>query len=153
MIYQITHTKDSKYIFTTDDGIVYTVYFDINSGIFPNDELDKHAIYVGFICTPDKGISNRIYDNRVSETIMYIIANMFGKNKQYIIIYICSDKDNQGKQRSRLFGRWYSNSPLKDKIIYTPKNISNSYFGILYSKKHPNINDIEDYLNSDGFEI
>jgi hypothetical protein len=103
---------------------------------------------MGFTCTPKQEIFDRRYNIRIGETIMHIIANMFKENNWYIIMYVCSADNQQDRQRSILFRNWYSNSQLASKIVHTPKKIGDSYYGSLYSKKHPDIEEIEYYLDN-----
>lgn len=143
--YQITLSKDSNnYHFSTESGLVYTVYVDKNSNIFPLEEIDRNALYLGFTCVPTQAMFEREYDPKVGLTIMAIVAALIRKNPHQIITYVCSPKDGQARQRSIAFSRWYNDSPLK-KTVELKKRVfeSHTYCGVLYRKNHPNIDDIE----------
>lgn len=143
--YQITLSKDSNnYYFSTESGLAYTVYADRRSNIFPLEEIDRNAIYIGFTCVPAKALFEREYDPRVGLTVMAIVASLIRENPKFIITYVCSPKDGQARQRSIAFSRWYNESPL-EKTVKLKKRIfeSHAYCGVLYRKNHPNIDDIE----------
>jgi hypothetical protein len=143
--YPTTHTpKSNDFFFATETGHSYRVYFDTKTGSHPNEAIDKLTIYLGFICTPKQEPFSRIHDSKIGSTIMWIVANMFKAYKHAIISYVCSPEDGQARARLITFGKWYNESPLKEKITHLPKRIGrDNCFGIMYSKKHPLIEQIE----------
>ena len=139
--YPVTRSKTSSdFCFVTDSGVTYNVYFDTNTPILPNDDLDRYSIFMGFSCIPPNGNG---FDARVEPTIILIIANMLKSNKKYIITYFCSSQNKQERGRAILFERWYKRSPLTEKIAHKQKRNANNYFGALYCKKHREIESIE----------
>jgi hypothetical protein len=141
--YQTTHIAESNsFVFVTDTGLKYTIYFDFNSKIFPNENLDEYAIYMGFSREPLQVPFGRKHDPRVGETIMYLVANIFNQHKRALILYVCSPADQQARQRSIAFRKWYAESHLTEKIEHMPRKIGGTYTGALYSKKHPLIDEI-----------
>src|SRR5688572_30822830 len=137
-IYQITPTKGSgEFVFSTDSGYTYTVYFDLNRGIYPDEDLDKLAIYMGFSCAPKYEKGEGKHDPKSSATIMHSIANMLAAYPGYFITYICSFSNGQEIQRAILFRKWYNESVLKNKVEHKQKKTAdNTYCGALYSKNH-----------------
>lgn len=143
-LYQTTHiAKSNEFVFVTESGQTYRVYFDKKAPIFPLEELDEHAIYMGFSCTPKQVKFDRNHDAKIGNTIMWIIANMFASNKRYIITYVCSPEDGQERQRSITFGKWYNESNLSQKIRLERKNYDGTYCGVLCSKKHPLLEELD----------
>jgi hypothetical protein len=130
-------------VFVTDYGYTYTVYFDFDSGIFPHEELDEYAVYMGFNCVPRQEKFDRIHDPRIGATVMRIVANMFLFNPWYLVSYVCSAQDGQARQRFIAFGKWYGDSPMEKKIGHFRRNYNGTYCGVLYSKKHPLIDELE----------
>jgi hypothetical protein len=149
--YPTTHTAHSNnhsFTFTTDSGQVYEVYFDMSNGMFPDPEIDQNAMYIGFSCKPPQEKFDRNHDPRIGITIMYILANMFNTYKRAIFSFVCSPADGQARNRYITFARWYSQSPIKEKIELLRKQIGGTYCGILFSKKHPDLDKIEFNFNN-----
>jgi len=142
--YPITHIKISNsYVFVTARGQTYTVYFDLHTGILPEESLDEYAVYMGFSCEPVKEMFDRKFDPRIGDTIMLIIANLFKAYPRTILTYVCSPADGQARQRSIAFGKWFNDSPLRDKLCHLKNDFAGTYCGTLYSKKHPLAEEIE----------
>jgi hypothetical protein len=109
----------------------------LNKGIYPDEDLDKLAIYMGFSCVPKLEKGEGKHDPKIGATIMHIIANMFLAYPRYFITYICSSSNGQERQRAILFRRWYNESVLKNKVEHKQKKTAeNTYCGALYSKNH-----------------
>ncbi len=136
--YQTTHIAISnRYRFSTEAGHAYEVYFDLKSGVLPDEDLDDYTMYIGFTCVPEFIPFENDYDARTGETIMWLIANTFRDYKRAILVYVCSPKDKYARHRSIAFRRWHNESPLKEKITLLTKENNRTYYGALFNKKHP----------------
>lgn len=129
----------NRFNFVNSEGNLYEVYFDKNSPIIPDEDIDEYAVYMGFTRVPpfqsfDK---EKDYDPRVEVTIMYLIENFFKSNKRGVLVYVCSSQEKYARQRSITFRKWFSNSTLKDKFKHLPNKFGETYTGAIYSQKHP----------------
>ena len=150
--YPITLSGNNGFNFLTDSGHTYFVYFDGSSQIFPDERVNKLTYYFGFTCTPALKMLERNYDPRVGTTIMLIIANFLANNPKAILAYMCSALDQQDRHRNISFGKWYSTSILKDKFELLKSKLEDTYCGVIYDKKHPKIEIIEEAFLSFTFD-
>lgn len=154
--YQTTLIAETgSYFFTSDSGHQYTVYFDTKSSIFPNEDLDRHAVYIGFSCVPEIEKFQTEYDPKIGVTIMWLIANFFQNHKNAILTYVCSPRNNYARHRFITFSKWFKESGLSERLELKKKIIGNTYCGALIGKK----NSLHDALeiamldfNEDKFE-
>ena len=65
---------------------------------------------------------------------------------------MCSALDQQDRHRNISFGRWYSASILKDKFELLKSKVEDTYCGVIYDKKHPKIEIIEEAFLSFTFD-
>lgn len=111
--------------------------------MFPDEELDKHAVYMGFLSDTPQEKFNRKHDPKVGETVIWLVANIFKEFPWSIISYVCSPADEQARNRSVAFSKWFNKSPLIEKINYHRKKVGDTYCGVMFNKKHPDIDNIE----------
>jgi hypothetical protein len=55
-------------------------------------------------------------DSRVSRTISEIINDFF-KNRENVLLYVCSNADGKQEKRHSIFNRWYNSSLYKSDIV------------------------------------
>lgn len=136
-LYTITPSKNWGFEFVTDAGHTYTVYFDNSAGIFPDERVNKYAVYLGFSCHPPLKPMERMHDPKVGATIMHIIANFFVAFPEGILAYVCSSVDGQDRHRQIAFTKWHNSSPLKARFRLTKRLLGETYCGILFDVAHP----------------
>ena len=97
------HQEEGKlrYKFTTISGAEYTAYF-IEQNYFETCLMYELSF--------EKEGGGKIYDKRVSHTIISIAKEFFRKNSSSLI-FICDNTDNRHKSRSILFNRWFNTHP------------------------------------------
>lgn len=98
---QITK-KDFRFI--NSIGIEYQVYFSDGSSYFEKQYFSKHLNVFGF---KPLSSTNFNYDNRVAETLIYILYKNLIQNES-IILFVCDEKDNRQINRNRLFNLWFN---------------------------------------------
>ncbi|WP_310586495.1 DUF6169 family protein [Runella sp.] len=69
----------------------------------------------GFEPTSDIGETG--FDQRTSETLLYLLIKFFAQHNHNVILYVCDQADGRQAHRKRLFERWFrryaSNSFMK----------------------------------------
>ena len=111
--------------------------------MFPDEELDKHAVYMGFLSNTPQEKFKRKHDPKVGETVMWLVANIFKEFPWSIISYVCSPADEQARNRAVAFSKWFMQSPLMEKVNYYKKKVGGTYCGVMFNRKHPRIDNIE----------
>ncbi|MFT4095163.1 MAG: DUF6169 family protein [Niabella sp.] len=95
------------------------------------------------------------FDAKVSKTIENIIERFF-HNTQNALIYICSDADEKGMLRYKVFDRWYQKSAYKSVIVKVeniitiklPGSVQQLYTSFLFHKLNPNYSKLIEIYNS-----
>ena len=139
--YDLTHTEQGSYRFTTDNGLEYVAFF--TTCPIEDDDGNMHKVYSFGFERSGKYASNKFvdkYDQKIKHTIVSIIKNFFKSTGDNAIIYLCFPEDKYARHRSITFSRWYSES-LSDEIQHIKKNIiirdDTYYAGILVRKENP----------------
>lgn len=152
-LYNLTHTAQGLYSFTTDSGIVYTAFF-IACPLKDKDD-NKHIAYsFGFERKGkfDSEKFNQPYDVKIKNTIIYIIEEFFKKNGEKALLYLCYPEDKYARHRSIIFSRWHKEE-LSGKIEHFKKNVTYNaealYGGVLVLKENPFIHLLLDAI--DGY--
>ncbi len=136
--YKFTANLETQsYNFTTDNGIVYKVAFvDGSDNYTTSDNLNK--IY--FISIDKESNIIPPKDFRVQLTIESILQ-VFFKDKENVLLYICDAMDNRQHKRHKLFDRWYDSSKIKNSVnkidSEIPDNEQMQYVSLLYHVDNP----------------
>ena len=138
----------NRFNFADVDGNTYEVYFDCNTRIIPDEDIDEYVVYMGFTRVPPFKPFEKPYDPHVEVTIMYLIENFFKSNKRSVLVYVCSSQEKYARHRSIAFRRWFLNSSLKDRFKHLPNKFGETYTGAIYSQKHPFSEKIEFVLGN-----
>lgn len=100
------------YVFATDFGIVYSVYFnppDFSDYIENLPHLSKHGRLFGFFPVDEE--SEKKSDPQVSNTVCRIIEDYFGSyGNDHVLLYHCDSDDDRQGCRFRLFKLWARNA-------------------------------------------
>ena len=102
--YDYKQVNDKDYRFLNADGIEYQVYFSDGSGYFEHHPFANFVEIFGFRPLSD---SYSVYDKRVAETVAYILIKYF-INHDFIITFVCDEKDRRQANRSHLFNLWFN---------------------------------------------
>lgn len=108
------------YVFTTDQGIIYSISFseeyEIGGCLSYQFSIDNIAREHGS------------YDGKIKDTIIAIIEDFFLEN-QDVLLYICDTSDNREAARNRLFLRWFEQYSLGKFTICTANSkVEDTYF-------------------------
>jgi Family of unknown function (DUF6169) len=103
--YNITH-RENRYIFHTDNSVVYSVEF--TDGAFYFFNLPAHIPVFEISIKVSNGVDNILqpYDERTEATIVHILRAFFEDNKNSLI-YVCDNEGNRQQARSRKFHGWF----------------------------------------------
>jgi hypothetical protein len=103
--YSITQ-RDNKYVFHTDNSVVYSVEF--TDGAFYFFNLPDHIPVFELSIKAANGVGSIIqpYDERTEATIVHILIAFFEDNKNSLI-YVCDNEGNRQHVRSRKFHSWF----------------------------------------------
>lgn len=139
--YNLAKTDRGSYLFTTDRGLVYTVFF--TSYDIEDEERNRHTVYnFGFDRggTFTAGKFQHEFDERIKATIVSIIKEFFQKNDSKALLYFCYSDDEYSRHRAIIFGRW-CREEMSDEIEHLKKtavlNNERLHGGMLILKSNP----------------
>lgn len=150
--YPITQTSEG-YIFITDSQQKYLVYFDqAPIELSDNNYINQRTVYFGFTARPPLNHFERKYDSKVGHTIMKIIADFFEHMPDAILAFICSDDNDQDRNRQVVFSKWFNSYTDKDQYIFSKTTNANTYCGIIVMKKYYKESQIKSWLDNFSLE-
>lgn len=139
-LYKLTKSDSGSYLFTTDGGLDYTVFF-IECPV-TDIEGNNHTVYsFGFERAGnfETGKFSSSFDEKIKATIIHIIKVFFDKNGEKAILYFCYDDDGFARHRSIIFSLWHRE--LAGTILHIKKNTEVKggilYGGILVAENNP----------------
>lgn len=140
----------NTFVFTTDYGLDYHVYFqEEGAGLFEDYlNIKTYIDLFGFDKT-DSELPVKIYDKRIANTIISIIQHWFRNNPDKILFWINDDSDKKQHGRKILFGKWFDklqkNGVAED---YIKKFFSggNTHIGVIHHKNFPHIPELQNAL-------
>ena len=132
------------FLFTTAQGIEYTVYFINGEDYLPNQSYSKDLYVFGF-----QSRTKSTFDRRVGETIIKILNQFFTERKN-LIVYSCDQSDKKEIARKKLFDNWFNAYGLIDYIKIDFQFDNSLFVSVIYRKDNPNIKDIEYSLDHFG---
>jgi len=158
--YNLSETDQGFYLFTTDLGLVYTVFFTSYS--IDDKDGNSHTVYNFGFDRSGEFTAKKFgfeYDGRIKATIVFIIKEFFQKNDDKTLLYFCYSGDEYSRHRSIIFNRW-CNEELSDDIEHMRKtatyNDEELHGGMLILKSNPLrdllINAISSYID-DTFNL
>jgi len=100
--YNIILDGNMSYTFTTDEGVVYHAYFMEFSNVLTGFQ----SVYT-FNIESESNEPHPI-DIRISHTIVSILE-LFFRNIENAIIFVCDNIDGKERKRNIKFDRWYQN--------------------------------------------
>ena len=164
--YELNKEPDSDlYNFTSDHGVKYYCIFkncthllspvigiyDIEIFEFEFDYDDSRKNVIG-----ERPVR---YDERVSETIIYLLEHFFAL-KLAVVVYICSSSDGKHNGRNVLFEDWfgrkqglYQRIPLELEVNIGNDEILNVFACALTRMDFPFMNLLEEELRNEGLGI
>lgn len=141
--YEIFETPEG-FLFITNKGIEYTVYFINGANYLPNQSYSNFMYVFGF-----QSKTKSIFDKKVAETIIKILFHFFTDNKN-IVVYSCDQTDKKEFARKKLFDNWFNAYGIIDFIKIDFQFDNSLFISIIYRKDNPFIKDIEISLNQFG---
>lgn len=144
--YPLHKDENDIYSFTTDEGIEYNIVF-IEMSIYAEELWGVYQ----FNIERNQDVAHKI-DNRIYQTVVYILEKFFHDAPDDAILMVCDSSDGKQQKRRKLFDRWYFNSQHKDDIDvfnaeYHDYNNEKVYTSLYLSKHTPRYSTIvEAYL-------
>lgn len=140
--------NESIYTFTTGSGIRYTLYCSRASYLFDEPFCHFYDVFeLGFAPNvPENGkIKTYEIDPLIRKTIVNFVVG-FIKQNNCALAYVCASEDLRGECRSKLFKKWFKDSPEKEEFRYESKTFK-------YSDSSPTIEMIgaKDDINFDNY--
>jgi Family of unknown function (DUF6169) len=123
--YNLSQLQVGLYEFTTDQAVVYSVYFGDGKSYFQNyPEFSNDVLTFGFDRITASDYKSRM-DIRVRITITHVITNFLMDNQDNVLFFVCDSADKKGAARMRMFEYWckqQKNSALEkyNESINTP---------------------------------
>ncbi|WP_366839267.1 DUF6169 family protein [Chitinophaga sp.] len=150
--YNLSELQAGIYEFTTDQQVVYHVYFGDGKSYFQDyPEFSDDVLTFGF--DRIKTSNYKPHDIRIRITITDVFTSLIIGNQDRVLFFVCDSADQRGAARMRIFEYWYrsqkcnylekynesihtqdmdihcsiilhSNNTLKDYIISSFRNLS-----------------------------
>lgn len=139
--YQVYLAQNGKYLFKTDNEILYAVDF----------ELDSNPYYTAYwfnLTNPDHAKSPG--DTKIAQTVVCIISEFFRLNPE-VLLYMCSTDKGQQAQRARLFLRWFNGAEQQKQFFIKATDVNGvgvdgkpikEYIALIVQRNHPNFEEI-----------
>lgn len=140
--YSLRLSEEGSFCFTTDEALVYEV------GFIEDYMLAIEKAYQFFLLP--KGSPNITKDDKMQQTVTAIIEEFFQSN-DVLLDYICDTKDGRQAARSRLFTRWFSQYPNRQKFTLRTIEIefeSTAYYAsAILRNDNPNYSECMEAIN------
>lgn len=144
--YEIAGDDTDQYWFVTDLGAFYFAYFTHSS-----DRPGENVLRFSFrhYCTHPQwpslddiapGRQPRRFDQRIMETIIWLIFKTLDQDPKTTIAFVCEVEDDLAACRQRLFSRWFRKSSrfgIHEICKYDSEFEGNGYGSILIHRDHP----------------
>ena len=132
----------NEYIFTTDNGIEYSVSFD------EEDNFEYKSYWFNLTNLSHQKSPG---DVKIAQTVICIIEEFFRQNPD-ILLYLCSTDGGQQAQRSRLFLRWFNGYEQQKKYMIKSAEVKgegiSEYISLILMTSHPKINEISEAFDN-----
>lgn len=154
--YKYQKESEDTYLFITDSGIEYAVYFETEIQAYlinQYPEKSKRFFEFGFVPINIKLSEVSLYphDSKIILTIVRILKDYFDQN-QNAIIYNCLASDGKQKVRARyfdaIFEKLKQNEILKFDSVIDSKNDTQYHQSLLIRNDNPNLEDLVEVFYS-----
>lgn len=139
--YQVYLSQNGKYLFKTDNEIIYAVDF----------ELDSNPYFTAYWFN----LTNPYHvkspgDNKIAQTVICIISEFFRLNPE-VLLYLCSTDSGQQAQRARLFLRWFNGAEQQKQYFMKATDVKGvgsdgqaikEYIALIVQRSHPQLEEI-----------
>lgn len=102
--HEFQRKNNNEYHFLNDFDVLYQVYFTMGADYFPDVYFRNYIKVFGF--RPVSSTDNK-FDKKSAETIIHILSDYLNQD-DYIIMYVCDEKDRKQSVRNRLFNLWFN---------------------------------------------
>ena len=138
--YRVVLSDHGDYLFSTDNGIVYSVSF--------HEEFELGGCMTYQFSLTNVNDVHASYDSQISSTVVAIIEEFFVQNKD-VLLYMCDTADGREANRNRLFIAWFNRYASDRFVIRTADAIVEGqgiYAAIIVESSNPKLNAItEDF--------
>ncbi|CAL1516558.1 DUF6169 family protein [Chitinophaga sp. MM2321] len=105
-LYKLSELKSGFYEFTTEQNVVYAVYFGDGQSYFHDyPEFSGEVLTFGFDRITETGKPR--LDINVRFTITWLIIHYLQNNQDKILFFVCDSADSRGAGRKKIFEQWY----------------------------------------------
>nr|WP_295870023.1 DUF6169 family protein [uncultured Chitinophaga sp.] len=105
--YNLSEPHNGIYEFTTDQNVVYSVYFsDGHSYFYDYPEFCADVLTFGF--DRQHRHHKTTYDYKIKTTITHLIYSYLEARQDKVLFFVCDSADSRGNARMRMFHRWYT---------------------------------------------
>ena len=101
--HEFERVNEHEYHFYNTFGVKYQVYFILGADYFPEKYFNQYVRVFGF--RPIVG-TDFDFDKKTAETIIFILVDYLNQD-DYIVAYVCDEKDKKQSFRNRLFNIWF----------------------------------------------
>ena len=141
--YPVFLSQTGKYVFKTDNDILYAVDF----------ELDSNPYYTAYwfnLTNPEHAKSPG--DVKIAQTVVCIIEEFFRLNPE-VLLYMCSTDKGQQAMRNRLFLRWFTGAEQSKQFFFKSEMVVDegmeNFIAIIVPRSHPYRGDIIERFDSE----
>lgn len=136
------------YIFTTDKGEEYLLYYSPADDYFPGMKVGQYAAMFGFtrpkVTSEDEGKMPK--DPRVKATILKEIER-FLDDERNVLVYVCqTTRKRSAAARHKLFGDWFAEIGEPRLIRRVVNEADKLYASIIYTQTSPFAQEFEENL-------
>ena len=121
--YYIPYLADEKYVFTTDDGRIYSVTLE-EQAFFSSDEFAFADQTYELFLTLEKAPPVYSTDPKIGATVAAIIRNFIAKDASRLVCFTCDTADGRHFVRYKRFLTWFMENndghtfKLEDSVSY-----------------------------------
>ena len=132
--YLILETEQGFY-FDNEQGVTYYVYFTDATGYFPDSDYGDYLKIFGFEPTSESNGTG--FDQRTSETLLYLLVKFFEQDSRNVALYVCDQTDGRQAHRKRLFERWFRQYATKSFVKFDEEFEDIVYISAITSSQNP----------------
>ena len=140
--YNLEYDNDKGlYLFKTDNDIGYSISFMEDGRL--QDLLGLEEKLYSFSFQNINNTPHFSFDNKISNTIICSLKEVFEKDCSFTFHYSCDNVDGKGFVRNRKFNIWYTKAHVENPLILKI-DLQNTYEGtnyfssLLIHENHPN---------------
>ncbi|GAB3334102.1 hypothetical protein GCM10027299_42130 [Larkinella ripae] len=132
--YLLTQGEEG-YLFTTDEGIRYNLRIAFQEGYYAQTPFADDVYEVSLLSEIKGNVGQQ--DPRIEATLLATLVNAFEDNPSLVLVYVCSEADDQEQTRSRLFRRWFRKYDTQYRMLEFNREEKRQFAAVIFRKDHP----------------